>query len=267
MVVVRPARQRRTSKRRARAREDSTVSLDAVVAWLSELHGGVRVELVEEHHSGALRVRVGRDILVVSPAATGFDAQLVGQAGRGRPRLLGRDTAQRQFVDCVAQLVVLKSLIRPTNSKPRSASDEVAALRQAQVVIEAVAGPGQRLWTRTLRLAILRGAEFEVIGPSGGGGILDGDQLGGSARRLDGLRTESMGFVVFESVPVEHWPRFTAGEFSPTALALRMLTVLHGLHFDFLDESYEDHDLFVRKAVYPLSPKWRDRLKTFGRIL
>lgn len=76
-----------------------------------------------------------------------------------------------------------------------------------------------------------------------------------------------MGFVVFESVPVEHWAKFTAGEFSPTALALRMLTVLHRLHFDFLDEDYEDHDLFVRKAVYPLSPKWRERLKTIGRVL
>lgn len=267
MVAVRPARLRRTPRSRARARADSTVSIDGVLAWLSELHGGLRVELVEEHQSGALRVRIGRDILVVSPGATGFDAQLVGQAGRGRPRLLGRDTAQRQFVDCVAQLVVLRGLIRPTNSKPRSVSDEVAALQQAQMVIEAVAGPGQRLWTRTLRLAILRGAEVEVVGAEVGVGMLDGDQPGGSARLLDGLRTESMGFVVFESVPVEHWPKFTAGEFSPTALALRILTVLHGLHFDFLDESYEDHDLFVRKAVYPLSPKWRNRLKTFGRIL
>lgn len=211
-------------------------------------------------------MRVGRAILVVSPGASGFDAQLVGQAGRGRPRILGRDTAQRQFVDCVAQLVALRGFIRPMNSKPRSVADELAAVQQAQKVIEAEAGPGQRLWTRTLRLAILRGAGFEVVGAEVGDGILDGDQPGGSARLLDELRTESMGFVVFESVPVEHWPKFAAGEFSPTALALRMLTVLHGLHFDFLDESYEDHDLFVRKAVYPLSPKWRDRMKTFERI-
>ncbi len=138
---------------------------------------------------------------------------------------------------------------------------EPYVLRKALDSVRRRVRRGERFWLRTLRLALVTAKQTDIARSSKDRKAIEFERSDGTLVRLRNVPATLAGYLLFEVTPVERWRAFMEGRFSPQDLSLRMLSVFYQLDFSFLPtEEFEDHNLYIRKVVYPLAPAVRAAL-------
>lgn len=235
---------------------------DHILAWLAEAYGLPTLpEVVELDESGTSVLLVDGRYLLVRQGARGTEIVDAGKAGRGRPRVVRRaPVVQRQYVDCVRQLHALRTLLAAGRSAHLPLGTQQSALRAAVLQIEQRGTRGRRLWLRALNFGVRLGGVFRLAGESADAAGIVVESPAGARVELRRPPPEHRLFAVFEGAAVERWSSLVGASFSPSLVALRMLTRFYRLRIDFCDPDFEDRELSIRKLVYPLAPVWRAAL-------
>jgi hypothetical protein len=140
------------------------------------------------------------------------------------------------------------------------------ALRDAIGHVEAGTPRSSRVWLRTVNLTVrVGGVHCVAVASKRARGVVL-ERSTGAVVELRSVPPEHRLVVVFEGAPVEGWSPLIRGAFSPSLLALRMLTRFYRLRMDWWDPNFDDKELFIRKIVYPLAPKWRAAMLNLERL-